>query len=153
MYLLGRCVCIVTCYMHTDVFIWTCEFVYINADHEYFFICRSPLINHCNKCNLHKSANHRECYMSIWFVRSWLLEPHPRTMSGPGGAPLPDHFNSDIRRSLRLHDICTLYPTSPALVEIMSCHLFGSRPLSEPRLAYNQPDTWEDISIKRRLIQ
>ena len=36
MYLSGQCVCIVTCYMHTNVFIWTCEFVYINADHEYF---------------------------------------------------------------------------------------------------------------------
>ena len=153
MYLSGQCVCIVTCYMHTNVFIWTCEFVYINADHEYFLffdrrwstivtnaiftrvltignvICRFDLYGH-------------DCLSRIRARCQAQVERPCLVIS-----------TLDIRRSLRLRDVCTRYPTSPALVEIMSCHLFGSRPLSEPRLAYNQPDTWEYISIKRRLIQ
>ena len=35
-----------------------------------------------------------------------------------------------------------------ALVQIMTCRLFGAKPLSEPVLVYCQLDTWEHTSMK-----
>ena len=34
------------------------------------------------------------------------------------------------------------------LVQIMACHLFGAKPLSEPTLGYCHLDTWEQTSVK-----
>ena len=36
----------------------------------------------------------------------------------------------------------------PSLVQIIACHLFGAKPLSEPMLAYCQLDPKEHVSIK-----
>ena len=38
--------------------------------------------------------------------------------------------------------------TGSALVQVMSCHLFGAKPLPEPMLTYCQLDSWEQISVK-----
>ena len=35
-----------------------------------------------------------------------------------------------------------------ALVQVMACHLFGTKPLPEPELAYCQLASWEQISVK-----
>ena len=35
-----------------------------------------------------------------------------------------------------------------ALVQIMACHLFCTKPISEPMLAYCQLDPWEQFSVK-----
>ena len=38
--------------------------------------------------------------------------------------------------------------TGPSWVQVMTCHLFGTKPLPEPMLAYCQLDSWEQISVK-----
>ena len=38
--------------------------------------------------------------------------------------------------------------TGSSLVQVMSCRLFGAKPLPEPMMAYCQPDSWEQISVK-----
>ena len=40
------------------------------------------------------------------------------------------------------------HPTSPSLVQVMACRLFGAKPLSEPMLDYCQLNPWEHISVK-----
>ena len=35
-----------------------------------------------------------------------------------------------------------------ALVQVMACHLLGTKPLPEPMLSYCQLDSWEQISVK-----
>ena len=41
--------------------------------------------------------------------------------------------------------------TRSALVQIMACHLFGAKPLTEPILGYYQEGFWEQISVKFKL--
>ena len=41
--------------------------------------------------------------------------------------------------------------TRPSLVQIMACHLFDAKPLSEPMLAYHQLGPKEHISMKFNL--
>ena len=41
-----------------------------------------------------------------------------------------------------------LQSTGPALVQVMACHLYGTKPLPEPMPAYYQLDSWEQISEK-----
>ena len=38
--------------------------------------------------------------------------------------------------------------TGSALVQIMACHLFGTKPLSKPKLSICQLDTYEQTSVK-----
>ena len=38
--------------------------------------------------------------------------------------------------------------TGWALVQIMACRLFGTKPLPEPMMTYCQLDSWEQISVK-----
>ena len=38
--------------------------------------------------------------------------------------------------------------TGSALFQIMTCHLFGAKPLPEQMLVYCQLDSWEHISVK-----
>ena len=38
--------------------------------------------------------------------------------------------------------------TGSALVHVMACRLFGTKPLPEPMLAYCQLDSWEQVSVK-----
>ena len=38
--------------------------------------------------------------------------------------------------------------TGSALVQVMACRLYGTKPLPEPMLAYCQLDSWEQISAK-----
>ena len=38
--------------------------------------------------------------------------------------------------------------TGPSLVQVMSCRIFGAKPLPETMLAYCQLDSWEQISVK-----
>ena len=45
-----------------------------------------------------------------------------------------------------MSDICQW--TGLALVQVMACHLFGTKPLPEPMLAYCQLDSWKQISVK-----
>ena len=35
-----------------------------------------------------------------------------------------------------------------SLVQVMTCRLFGAKPLPEPLLGYCQMDSWEQISVK-----
>ena len=49
--------------------------------------------------------------------------------------------------SLRPSDILMHQYIMPALVQIMACHLFGAKPLSEPMLPYYQLDPKEHISL------
>ena len=41
--------------------------------------------------------------------------------------------------------------TGSSLVQVMACHLFGTKPLPETMLAYCQLDCWEHISMKFEL--
>ena len=38
--------------------------------------------------------------------------------------------------------------TGSALLQIMACRLFGTKPLPDPMMAYSQLDSWEQISVK-----
>ena len=46
------------------------------------------------------------------------------------------HQNSSAINSLRSSDAYMRHWTGPSLVQIMACHLFGAKPLSEPMLEY-----------------
>ena len=50
--------------------------------------------------------------------------------------------------SLRLSDTYMCQQNIPSLVQITTCHLFGAKPSSEPKLTYYQFNTWEQISVK-----
>ena len=50
--------------------------------------------------------------------------------------------------SLRLSDAYMRQYNMPKLLEIMACHLFWAKPLSEPMLPYCQLDPKEHISVK-----
>ena len=52
--------------------------------------------------------------------------------------------------SLRLSDtyMYMRHQPRPSLVQIMACHLFGAKPLSEPMLYYCQLDSLEQTSVK-----
>ena len=41
--------------------------------------------------------------------------------------------------------------TESALVSVMTCRLFGAKPLPEPMLVYCQMDSWEQTSVKFKL--
>ena len=41
--------------------------------------------------------------------------------------------------------------TGSAIVQVMTCQLFGAKPLPETMLAYYQLDSWEQISVKCEL--
>ena len=42
--------------------------------------------------------------------------------------------------------------SGPASVQIMTCRLFGAKPLPEPMLTYCQVDSWEQISAFKTLL-
>ena len=50
--------------------------------------------------------------------------------------------------SLRLRNAYMCHQTRPSLVQIMSCRLFGDKPLPKPVLGYCQLDYCEYISVK-----
>ena len=50
--------------------------------------------------------------------------------------------------SLRQSDAYIRSQTTSSNVQIMACHLFGGKPLSEPMLFYSQLDPLEPISVK-----
>ena len=49
--------------------------------------------------------------------------------------------------SFRPSDAFMHHQARPSLVQMMARHLFGSKPLSEPMLAYCQLNPWEHISV------
>ena len=53
-----------------------------------------------------------------------------------------------IFNSLRQSDAYMHQYNIPTLLQIMACHLFGAKPLSEPMLPYCQLDHKEHISVK-----
>ena len=52
--------------------------------------------------------------------------------------------------SLRPNDAYIRRQPRPSSVQIMACHLFGNKPLSEPMLSFSQLDPWEQISVKSK---
>ena len=58
---------------------------------------------------------------------------------------LTEHSSYNTRRfySLRLSDAYIHQQTWPSLLEIMDCHLYGTKPLSIPVLEYFLLDSWE----------
>ena len=50
--------------------------------------------------------------------------------------------------SLKLGDTYMQPYMQPSLVQIMACCLFGTKPLSEPMLAFCELDPWEQTSVK-----
>ena len=50
--------------------------------------------------------------------------------------------------SWRPRDAYKSHQIRPSLLQIMACHVFGARPLSEPMLDYCQSVPWKHISLK-----
>ena len=59
-----------------------------------------------------------------------------------GLSPLMCHV-----KSLRLGDVYMCLWTGSSLIHVMACHLFGTKPLPEPMMAYRQLDLWEQYSV------
>ena len=108
------------------------------------------------------------CQMWMWFEESNMyfckienflneeindqrfINPHPRSQWGrPPGLLWSSHVCwIGIVNSLRPSDAYMHPQTTSSLVQIMACHLFGAKPLSELMMVYCQLDPKEPISMK-----
>ena len=64
---------------------------------------------------------------------------------------LPNHYINGSLNSLRPSYAYICQYNMPTMLQIMACHLFGAKPLSEPMLPYCQLDPKEHISVKSYL--
>ena len=112
------------------------------------------------KCAQHAAHNPEfektELFRHLWLWHLKILKDPPKwfkvaiTYEIDFTIEVPDQYICETQtfNSLRPSAAYMCQWTGSALVQIMACHLIGTKPLSEQMLVYCQMDAWEQISVK-----